>query len=69
MLPVVAAYDDTIEDTDVEIDDITHWFGSEVASLINGVTKITGVFETRDAKQAETFMKLMPSMVEICELY
>ena len=61
---VAALLHDTIEDTDVEIDDITHWFGSEVASLINGVTKITGVFETRDAKQAETFMKLMLSMVE-----
>ncbi|MDA1125931.1 MAG: bifunctional (p)ppGpp synthetase/guanosine-3',5'-bis(diphosphate) 3'-pyrophosphohydrolase [Bacteroidetes bacterium] len=61
---VAALLHDTIEDTDVEIDDIRHWFGSEVASLINGVTKITGVFETRDAKQAETFMKLMLSMVE-----
>jgi len=61
---VAALLHDTIEDTDVEIEDITHWFGSEVASLINGVTKITGVFETRDAKQAETFMKLMLSMVE-----
>ena len=61
---VAALLHDTIEDTNVEVEDIEYWFGNEVANLINGVTKISGVFETRDAKQAETFMKLMLSMVE-----
>ena len=49
---------DTVEDTDVNLDDIRHWFGDEVAVIIDGVTKITGVFKSRDSKQAEAFMKL-----------
>ena len=55
---------DTVEDTDVNLDDIRHWFGEEVAVIIDGVTKITGVFKSRDSKQAEAFMKLLLSMAE-----
>ncbi|WP_428235239.1 RelA/SpoT family protein [Gracilimonas sp.] len=55
---------DTVEDTDVTLDDIRHWFGDEVAVIIDGVTKITGVFKSRDSKQAEAFMKLLLSMAE-----
>lgn len=55
---------DTVEDTKVTIKDIEELFGEVVAHLIDGVTKITGVFENRDSKQAETFMKLLLSMAE-----
>jgi GTP pyrophosphokinase/guanosine-3',5'-bis(diphosphate) 3'-pyrophosphohydrolase len=55
---------DTVEDTDVTLDDIRNWFGEEVAVIIDGVTKITGVFKSRDSKQAEAFMKLLLSMAE-----
>lgn len=55
---------DTVEDTDVNLDDIRHWFGDEVALIIDGVTKITGVFKSRDSKQAEAFMKLLLTMAE-----
>lgn len=55
---------DTVEDTDVNLDDIRHWFGEEVAVIIDGVTKITGVFKSRDSKQAEAFMKLLLTMAE-----
>lgn len=55
---------DTVEDTDVNLDDIRHWFGDEVAVIIDGVTKITGVFKSRDSKQAEAFMKLLLTMAE-----
>jgi GTP pyrophosphokinase/guanosine-3',5'-bis(diphosphate) 3'-pyrophosphohydrolase len=55
---------DTVEDTDVNLDDIRYWFGEEVAVIIDGVTKITGVFKSRDSKQAEAFMKLLLSMAE-----
>ncbi len=55
---------DTVEDTKVTIKDIEELFGGVVAHLIDGVTKITGVFENRDSKQAETFMKLLLSMAE-----
>lgn len=55
---------DTVEDTNVNLDDIRHWFGDEVALIIDGVTKITGVFKSRDSKQAEAFMKLLLTMAE-----
>ncbi|MFH5885687.1 RelA/SpoT family protein [Halalkalibaculum sp. DA3122] len=55
---------DTVEDTEVTLDDIEREFGEVVAHLIDGVTKISGVFKSRDTKQAETFMKLLLSMAE-----
>ena len=55
---------DTVEDTEVSLEDIRHLFGDTVAHLIDGVTKISGVFKSRDTKQAETFMKLLLSMAE-----
>lgn len=55
---------DTVEDTGVTLEDIEDHFGETVAHLIDGVTKISGVFKSRDTKQAETFMKLLLSMAE-----
>ncbi|HEX6982405.1 MAG TPA: bifunctional (p)ppGpp synthetase/guanosine-3',5'-bis(diphosphate) 3'-pyrophosphohydrolase [Balneolaceae bacterium] len=61
---VAALLHDTVEDTTVTLDDIREQFGDVVAHLIDGVTKISGVFKSRDTKQAETFMKLLLSMAE-----
>lgn len=61
---VAALLHDTVEDTEVTLDDIRDQFGDVVAHLIDGVTKISGVFKSRDTKQAETFMKLLLSMAE-----
>ena len=61
---IAALLHDTVEDTDVTLEDIRHWFGDEVALIIDGVTKIAGVFKSRDSKQAEAFMKLLLSMAE-----
>lgn len=55
---------DTVEDTKVTLDDIEVLFGEDVAHIIDGVTKISGVFKSRNTKQAETFMKLLLSMAE-----
>ncbi|MEO1023051.1 MAG: bifunctional (p)ppGpp synthetase/guanosine-3',5'-bis(diphosphate) 3'-pyrophosphohydrolase [Bacteroidota bacterium] len=55
---------DTVEDTEVTLDDIRFLFGEQVAVIIDGVTKIAGVFKSRDSKQAEAFMKLLLSMAE-----
>lgn len=61
---VAALLHDTVEDTSVTIEDIRHWFGDEVAVIIDGVTKIAGVFNNRTSKQAEAFMKLLLTMAE-----
>src|SRR5690554_4943838 len=55
---------DIVEDTEVTLDDVRKLFGETVAHIIDGVTKIAGVFENRDTKQAETFMKMLLSMAE-----
>ncbi|MCC5942306.1 MAG: bifunctional (p)ppGpp synthetase/guanosine-3',5'-bis(diphosphate) 3'-pyrophosphohydrolase [Balneolaceae bacterium] len=55
---------DTVEDTPVTLDQIDELFGPAVKHIIDGLTKISGVFENRDTKQAETFMKLLLSMAE-----
>jgi GTP diphosphokinase / guanosine-3',5'-bis(diphosphate) 3'-diphosphatase len=51
---------DTIEDTVATYEDIKENFGKEIADLVDGVTKLTGleVFSER-TKQAENFRKLM----------
>lgn len=61
---VASLLHDTVEDTEVTLDDIKEKFGDTVSHLIDGVTKITGVFKSRNTKQAETFMKMLLSMAE-----
>jgi GTP diphosphokinase / guanosine-3',5'-bis(diphosphate) 3'-diphosphatase len=61
---VAALLHDTVEDTPITLEQVEELFGPVVRHLIDGVTKISGVFESRDTKQAETFMKLILSMAE-----
>ncbi len=61
---VAALLHDTVEDTEVTLEDIDKQFGETVSHLIDGVTKISGVFKSRNTKQAETFMKMLLSMAE-----
>jgi GTP pyrophosphokinase/guanosine-3',5'-bis(diphosphate) 3'-pyrophosphohydrolase len=55
---------DTVEDTEVTLEDISREFGPQVRSIIDGLTKISGVFQNKGVKQAEAFMKLLLSMAE-----
>jgi len=55
---------DTVEDTPITLADIEKHFGPTVTHLIDGLTKISGVFKNRNTKQAEAFMKLLLSMSE-----
>ena len=51
---------DVIEDTDATINQIENEFGKEVAYLINGVSKLSGIqFSNRSEKQAGNFMKML----------
>jgi len=61
---VASLLHDTVEDTAVTLDEIKTLFGEDVTHIIDGVTKISGVFKSRNTKQAETFMKLLLSMAE-----
>ena len=54
---------DTIEDTPLTWDDIRSEFGSEIADLVEGVTKLDKMkFRTRVQADAESFRKLMLAM-------
>jgi len=54
---------DTVEDTDVTLEDIKEEFGEEVSILVDGVTKMSSIkFQSKEARQAETFRKMLLSM-------
>jgi GTP diphosphokinase / guanosine-3',5'-bis(diphosphate) 3'-diphosphatase len=54
---------DTVEDTSASLDEIREEFGDEIAQLVDGVTKLTGMtFESRDERQAENYRKMMVAM-------
>jgi GTP pyrophosphokinase len=54
---------DTVEDTSASLAEIREKFGEEIAQLVDGVTKLTGiVFDSRDERQAENYRKMMVAM-------
>jgi len=54
---------DTVEDTSASIPEVQREFGDEVGSLVDGVTKLTGItFQSRDDRQAENYRKMMVAM-------
>ncbi len=56
---------DVLEDTHASADEVEDEFGADVASLVEGVTKISQIaFTTREQEQAENFRKLLLAMVE-----
>ncbi|WP_017731407.1 RelA/SpoT family protein [Nafulsella turpanensis] len=61
---VAALLHDVVEDTDVELEDIEREFGPKVARIIDGLTKISGVFEHGSSQQAENFRKMLLTLSE-----
>ena len=56
---------DVIEDTGVKYEDLRARFGDEVAGLVEGVTKISGItFRNRQEEQADNFRKMLLSVAE-----
>ena len=54
---------DVVEDTDYTIEDIENIFGSKIAQIVDGLTKISGgIFGDRASAQAENFKKLLLTM-------
>jgi guanosine-3',5'-bis(diphosphate) 3'-pyrophosphohydrolase len=54
---------DTIEDTSASIEEVRERFGEEIATVVDGVTKLTGItFSSRDEAQAENYRKMMVAM-------
>ncbi|MGI6425530.1 MAG: RelA/SpoT family protein [Tepidanaerobacteraceae bacterium] len=56
---------DVVEDTDYTISDIEKEFGSEIALLVDGVTKLGKLeFKTKEEQQAENFRKMFLAMAK-----
>ena len=54
---------DVVEDTDYTVEDIENIFGSKIAQIVDGLTKISGgIFGDRASAQAENFKKLLLTM-------
>jgi RelA/SpoT family (p)ppGpp synthetase len=59
-----AVLHDVIEDTPISKDDVARRFGSDVAEIVDGVTKLDQIrFKNRQEAQAESFRKMLLAMV------
>lgn len=61
---VCALLHDVVEDTDITLEVIKHNFGDKVARIIDGLTKISGVFDQTSSLQAENFRKMLLTLSE-----
>ena len=62
---VAALLHDCIEDTSITHEDISRQFGSEVADIVEGVTKLTRVqFTSREDEQMENLRKMLMAMAK-----
>jgi GTP pyrophosphokinase len=56
---------DTVEDTHTTLEAIEEFFGEEIASLVDGLTKISRIsFHATEEKQAENFRKMILAMAK-----
>ena len=61
---ICALLHDTVEDTEVTLEDIEREFGKPVAEIIEGLTKISVIFDTHGYIQAENIRKIMLSLAK-----
>ena len=53
---------DVIEDSEYTREDIDHLFGANVGYIVEGLTKIQGIFDMDTSMQSENFRKLLISI-------
>lgn len=61
---ICALLHDTVEDTDVRLNDINREFGAEIAKIVDGLTKIATVLDTNTSQQAENFKKILLTLTD-----
>ena len=59
---VAALLHDVVEDTEFERIDIERKFGPKIADIVDGLTKITNIYNHKDSIQAESFKKMILSI-------
>jgi len=55
---------DTVEDTDISLEDVERDFGGEIARIVDGLTKISNVIDVNASKQAENFKKILLTLTD-----
>lgn len=61
---VCALLHDTVEDTELTLEDVEREFGKKIAKIIDGLTKISGVFDQSSSIQAENFRKMLLTLAD-----
>ena len=56
---VAALLHDVVEDTDYTVEDMERIFGHKIATMVDGLTKMSGVFNAETSEQAEYFRKVL----------
>ena len=55
---------DTVEDTDITLEDVEREFGNEIARIVDGLTKISNVIDVNASQQAENFKKILLTLTD-----
>ena len=61
---ICALLHDTVEDTDITLQDIQREFGAEITKIVDGLTKISTVMDTNTSQQAENFKKILLTLTD-----
>src|ERR1043165_6787067 len=61
---ICALLHDTVEDTDITLEDIEREFGNEIARIVDGLTKISNIIDVNASAQAENFKKILLTLTD-----
>jgi GTP diphosphokinase / guanosine-3',5'-bis(diphosphate) 3'-diphosphatase len=61
---ICALLHDTVEDTDISLEDVERDFGAEIARIVDGLTKISNVVDVNASRQAENFKKILLTLTD-----
>src|SRR5271154_4611406 len=63
---ICALLHDTVEDTDISLEDVQREFGSEISKIVDGLTKISTVLDANSpsTQQAENFKKILLTLTD-----
>jgi GTP diphosphokinase / guanosine-3',5'-bis(diphosphate) 3'-diphosphatase len=61
---ICALLHDTVEDTDITLEDVEREFGSEISRIVDGLTKISNVIDANTSAQAENFKKILLTLTD-----
>jgi len=61
---ICALLHDTVEDTDISLENVEREFGNEIARIVDGLTKISNVIDVNASQQAENFKKILLTLTD-----